>query len=241
MYKNNFNTNKDGHDIELYCVYDCDLSRMYFEKNFIMMQYSGYGEIAKAYYIDHGNVPAQDSIEFSVKGLKKDILGFCKTEIHHYYEDSELNKMTKDELAEIVLEGLANEYGTPSVMDYQEINEYYFKDTQIEIIPDRRIVCVSIRGYSQGDYAEVFYSPDDIKDCWGKEPSESEIQKICERLFYDAPIYARFYIDGEEYHYFDYVEDEYEWEPQIFIEGVAKDSGVSEEELKSFVPKYPGY
>lgn len=244
MYKNNFDKSSTGTDIEVYCAYDWDVACMDFKENFKILQHESYHKTCKAFYTGQELDP--DSITFTIKGTVKEMRRFAKAECY-WLESREVNKLNKAGLIDEINELLARSE-VICVLNYQELNEEFFSPTHyfgkeepesydLELVPDRTLLWVSVSGSSQGEYAEVCYAPDSVYPKY----DESGMKQYFERLFYDAPIYARFDIDGEEYYYHEYVDDTYEWEPEAFAEGVAKDSGIDVETLKGFLPEYPDY
>lgn len=251
MIKNNYNKNDSGPSIEVLAFYDCDESRRLFEENIKILQHSGYHTTCKAFYIDGGNLKDDESIDFSIQGTVKELRRFLKAE-GRGYSDSEIRNFKKAELQESVLDHI--QYNDKiTVLNYEDLQEQHFgggnrfftgkelSPYKIEIQPSKRIEKTAIRGYSQGDYAEVFYCPDDIKEVWGKAPTDSELNDLFTQLFYDAPVYARIEVNGDEYYYHDYADDSYKWDREKFIQGVAKDSGISAEEFESLVPENLDY
>lgn len=230
MRKNNYNTNANGPDIELTCFYDCDRSRWEFEENFKILEYSGYRTFTKAYYIDNGNVPDNDEIEFRLKGTLEQKTEFLKKE---GYSDDDMPQ------PEYMDDYILDTYGERiSLLNYQDFNIQY---DPLYLVPSKQIEWIAIRGYSQGDYAEVVYCPDDLEKVWGNPPKKDDLKKWFTRYFYDAPIFCLFEIDGEEYRYDEFMDDSYDWDPEKFAKIVSEKSGIDLETLKSFLPRYPDY
>lgn len=233
MKKNNFTRPAENEPaIELVCAYDTDQSRWEFEENFKILQHSGYRTTCKAYYIDNGNVPDDDGITFTLGGTDQEIEARLTAE---GYDLEEIKAMIPGEPFDI-LETLYGERIT--ILNYEDFNSVYHP---LKAIPSKTLESVSVTGYSQGDYAEVFYSPEDLEKCWGNKPDQNDLQKMFNRLFYDAPIYCRFEIDGEEYDYAELMPDNYEWDREKFAEIVSEKSGIDQEKLLSFLPEYPDY
>jgi hypothetical protein len=236
MRKNNYNVNSEGPSIELSCSYDCDLSRIYFEENFKIIQHNGYRTHTKAYYIDCGNVPDDDSIIFSVKGEKSAKVKYIADQ--GCFEPSEIETWDDDTIESEIIGYLSER---PSVVNYQNMNENDLDKTGLELSPSKNLIWISVRGYSQGDYAEIAYCPDDLKKAWGNVPKENDLRKEFTRLFYDAPIWACFEINGEEYRYDEYMDDSYEWDREKFASIVSEKSGIDRDVLLDFLPDYPDY
>jgi len=237
MRKNNFDQSSTGVNIEAVCFYDCGMSRMHFEENFAIIQHSGYRTSTVAYYIDNGNVEDHDSITFSIKGTKKEKVNYLAKELT--FTKTEIRTWDKDTLDSEII----GQYGERlTLLNYEDMTSYMFKDWKLEVIPSKKLEHIVSRGYSQGDYAKVFYCPDDLEKAWGNKPKENDIQTIIDHLFWDAPIYASIEINGKEYSYYDMPEySEYEWEREKFLAYVSKESGLPVDQLESFIPENPDY
>lgn len=233
MQKNNFTRAPEGKpDIEFICGYDTDQSRWEFEENFKILQYSSYRKTCKAYYIDNGNVPDSEEITFTLAGTDEQIEAALLSE---GYNRDEYKAMIIGEPLSI----LETAYGESlTILNYQDFNKQY---EPLQVIPSKNLIWVAIRGYSQGDYAEVAYCPEDLEKCWGNAPVESDLKKTFERLFYDAPVYCRFTIDGEEYDYSELMPDNYEWDKEAFAKIVSENSKIDYETILNFLPDHPDY
>lgn len=231
MIKNNFDTSSTGIDIELSCFRDCHLSRMYFEESIEMIQHSSHSKSCIAFYTDNGQIDDSSLTDYKVKGLKADLKRFLAEYFGGYIYKNKL-EMQEEIINDLPVSGNDLKY-------YNSILEPF--NCSIEYVNDIR--SISVTGYSQGDYATVLCDFTALEKLWGTAPKEDDLQKYLNRLFYDAPIYARFDIDGKEYNYNDYVVDDmdYEWDADKFAAGVSKDSGVPVETLKEFLPEYPEY
>lgn len=89
------------------------------------------------------------------------------------------------------------------------------------------------RGYSQGDYAFVIFK-------------KSENLPDFNRLFWDCPVYARFFVDGEEYYLEDYLTDSYSWDREKALNGFKESYKGPEKDyvigwLSDNLPEYPKY
>ncbi len=233
MYKNNFDQSSTGTNIELSCSYDCHLSRLYFEENFKIIQSEGYRTFTKAYYIENGNVPDHDAITFTLGGTETEIEAALTAE---GYSRDEIKAMIPGEPFDI-LETL---YGDKiTLLNYEDFDHVY---APLKAVPSKTIIKINIRGYSQGDYAEVFYCPEDLEKAWGKPPVESELDDLFTRLFYDAPIFCRFTVNDEtDYDYSEYMPDSYKWDKEAFAKIVSEKSGIAYETLLNMLPEYPDY
>lgn len=228
---NNFDKSSTGTDIEVTAFRDCGRGQRDFKDNFVMLQHDGYSTRAIGYYIDNGNLPGPDEITFKVKGSPKNVKKYL---IKEGYAESDLTPTHgQDNRAELL--GILD---NPTLLTYQDLNEYALKDSGLEIVPSKKLEKIETRGYSQGDYAEIWYCPADCKKVWGNEPKPDELETTIHHYYWDQPIYAVITINGTEYNYWDQPEyDEYEWEPEKFAAYVAKESGVPVESIQALLPK----
>jgi hypothetical protein len=229
---NNYDTSKSGLSLECTAFYDTDKSQMDFDENFEVIQHSGYRTPTIAYYVDNGNVKGHDSIEFTVKGDNAAMLKYLQAQGYQAEDFA-----TVDSYSDEIINSL-----TPSLLTYEAINASELDNTGLAFEPSRALNRIHITGYSQGDYAEVLYCPDDLEACWGNAPDEKQLKEIFTHYFYDAPIYASFNVNGEEYTYMDMPEyDEYEWNRDAFIKYVAEQSKQPENIIGQYVPMSPSY
>tara|TARA_R110000851_G_scaffold85210_1_gene185420 strand:- start:2779 stop:3459 length:681 start_codon:yes stop_codon:yes gene_type:complete len=78
---------------------------------------------------------------------------------------------------------------------------------------------ISIRGYSQGDYAEIIFTNELMKEYNfdDKEKFISGMSDYFTNLFYDAPLYGRLEIDGEEIYLDDFQSDRYTYDKDQIV------------------------
>lgn len=225
-----------GTDIECNCMYDTDMSQHEFTENIEIVQHGGYSTTSIGYYIDNGNVAGAGDIEMTVKGTTAAIIAAAKKYTATY---NDLVAASGKELEEVKAE-IVSVLDDVSLINFALDKLPVIED--LEFVPNKNLIVLTTKGYSQGDYARVIYCPEDLEKCWGNYPKQEEIQKMIDHYYWDAPIYARFEINGEEYNYHDMpAYDEYEWERDKFIDYVAKESGIEKETLEQFVPEYPEY
>lgn len=192
--RNNFDQSSTGLNIECTVFYDNDRSRNDFEENFEVLQHSGYRTSSVLYYIDHGNVPGHDEIKFKVKGERA-------TKIKKLVE---LTSFEEDEIKTWDNDTLDTE-----IISYYEVNLIHFAEDKLdlldglEFVPNKNLVVISSRGYSQGDYSTVIYCPDDLEKAWGNKPDENNIQKSVDHYLWDSPIYARITLNDDEFNIWD--------------------------------------
>lgn len=233
MKTNNFNQSSTGVNIESSCFFDTCLSQDTWRENFQSCK----GEKTRFrgdevyYYKDYGNLPNRlESMEYTIKGLKRDLIRYMD-DMAFYTWDRDSSKSELQELVKDIIEqcegGIA----------YWMIDSDLLDDYNLKIVPSHELNKIEIRGYSQGDYAEVLYCP---ADC--NYPNESELKKLFENMFYDAPIYCRVMINDITYYYSDMdgceVKSEYDWNREAWIEYVKNASG---HDISEFVPEYPEY
>ncbi len=232
--KNNFDKSSTGTDIEISCFRDTDLSRMYFEEEIEILQHSGYSTTSVGYFNGQGD--KSDTVKMTLKGTTAAILAAAR---HYTSAYSDIVAASGDELEEVKAEIIGQ---------FEDIDLIHYALDRLpeieglEIVPNKNIIVLTTRGYSQGDYAKVMYCPEDLEKCWGNYPKQESIQEQVNHLYWDAPIYCRFTINGTEYIYDDMPEaDMYDFKREKFIQYVAKESGIKAETLESFVPEYPDY
>ena len=231
--RNNFDKSSTGVDIECICQYDSGRSRWEFEENIQIVQHDGYRTTSIGYYIDNGNVKGHVDIKFTVKGTRERKIEYL----------DEIFSVTKEDIQtwdDATLDSEIMSYVEVTLIDY--VMDRMDSIDGLEFTPNKNLIVLTTRGYSQGDYAKVIYCPDDIEKAWGRYPKQEDIQKMVNHYFWDAPIFAVMTIDGKEYDYQEMPEyDDYEWKRDKFLEYVAKESGIEREKLEKFVPEYPEY
>ena len=235
--RNNYDQSSTGINIEASCFYDTDSASMNFRENFEILQYGNYRKSTVAYYTDYGNVKSADDISFSIKGDKSEKVRFLLDYVT--FEKEEIETWDDD----TIYDEIVGQHGEKiSLLNMDDFNKYMLKDFNLELVPNKNIQKLVTRGYSQGDYAEVYYCPDELAQAWGNDPKENELQKTFGHLFWDAPIYARIEINEEEYIYYDCpAYDEYDFKRDDFLKYVSEKSGVSIEALDAIMPNDPSY
>ena len=225
MRKNNFTRPAEGApSIELNCGIDAHIAQLSFKENMHTLNNPHRGG-STLFYTDGGQIDPE-AITFTVEGTRGAMLEYLAC-----VNSNDLSDLTDEELGqEIILNEGVNllSYATRNL---PEIEGLTFK-------PSTRLDSIACRGYSQGDYAEVFYAPDLLADLWGRELVTKDLDTLFNNLLWDAPVYACFNIDEVEHQYHDMPgADEYEWEREAFAAHVSKLSGVDEAELLAMLPK----
>lgn len=244
--RNNYDTSSTGINIEFTGYYDNFHSVYLFEENFEILQREGYRTHTIAYYTDYGNVEGASAITFSIKGKRKDFVELLLTECDRVYSKADLRRMKKNQLEYAVKEWIDD---TIELINYEDINENQLKDTGLVIIPNKQLAMAKIRGYSQGDYAEVWYCPDDLFKAWGSSPKENSLRETFNHLFWDSPIRATLNIqkpgkapDSLELYYDECPQcDDYDWKREEFLEWASKQSGVDIKLIAEVVPETLDY
>jgi len=228
MKNNNYDMSSTGVSIEVSIGYDTDMSAHDWQENFAEVVPSGYRKSGVYQYIQWGNYETLSEREFkeidSNATLKRDLLQVVLDEDYTFYTKTELRQMSKDELIDLIQDSILDDY------DLEEAMEWASGQNIALIIDNYEII--TTRGYSQGDYAEVIV-PDD-----GNNYSV-EIG----HYFWDAPIYARVTVDGEEYYIDENMECRYEWDKDEAIAIVQKwdISDGAKAQICEMLPEEPSY
>lgn len=237
---NNFDMSSAGVNLELVCYRDNDMAYMDFTDCFLKDEHAltDYRSDDVYHYVDYGNIGTIDPSSLDAYSYTKaDLLSIFSSdeamkEECAYYNDKPFSKCTKAELVDYL------ESELPSDESY----ELYSK----HLSP--RFDVVKIRGYSQGDYAEIVV-PDTYWELIGVEKTEAaiaDLRKHLKNLFYDAPIRCVLAIDGEELYLDEYIEDIYRYDADEVLE-IASD--VIKHDKKAYIiewladnlPEYPDY
>jgi hypothetical protein len=221
---NNFDTSSSGVNLELTCERDNCLAQDQFSENFKRIDTGGSSLLNDRFFnadvyqfIDNGNF----SDGFNLTDLNnydltsktnKNILANIRSEFYGSSEDlrnDSLNlfnkypyQLNKVELLELV---------------ENEFNEDYEKFLVDNFTPLFEII--SIRGYSQGDYAEIAFTHKDIKE-YNFEDREKFLvmmENYFTNLFYDAPIYCKLGIDQDEFDFREFMKNEFEYDKNELI------------------------
>ena len=208
---NNFDTSTQGVNLDLSCFYDVSLSQDTFNECFKRVgnndriwQFVDYGNHTEIDISDH------ESYSFTKGDLKNAIFDYSglsdeylKTEAFEYF-GKYYSVLSKDQLLELLDTKIYTE------TDRVELFQKHFTP-KFEII--------KIHGYSQGDYAEVIFSHDAMKDYVFKDQETMLVtmRKHFTNLFFDAPIFCRLSIDDDEIDFSEYLEDGYDYDKQTIL------------------------
>lgn len=232
---NNFNTNKNGNDIEFSGSFDTFASRDSFDENVEVIQHTSYRKTAICFY--NPMKEFSQVFELKIKILKTDLIKFVYEHIDLHADATWL----KSELMDTAISYLNDE-----LLDYKYDLEDLGRNYDLDISFVNDIQVISTSGYSQGDYALVIVDLTQLNKAWGtKHKDAKELKETIHHLFWDTPVYATVTINGEEYNYFDYALLAYEWEPARFIDLVSKSFGLQSdeisEELTAIIPTTLSY
>lgn len=231
---NNYDQSSTGISVEFTGCYDAWLSRMYFEENFNILRYSSIRESSLSVFTDYGNYnpepeftsdrPIRDII-WQVYNLIYDSYSFDNyrdfIEQLHDYADK-LKDLTIDDIVDYLTDD--DDY---NIFDDIETFENCYLKPNFEII--------GIRGYSQGDYAEVILF-DEVK----KQFREGfDFVKLFGNYFYDTPVSGTLTVNDKEFNVDEYLNDYYEWDKDEFLEMLYKDNELTDaekEQIENVVP-----
>ncbi len=227
---NNFYYSTSGVSLDLSCHFDVSMGQINFEENFTRCTDLGGGSLLNDRFSkvelfiftggdNIGGFDLADKDFYHIKKVtNKQILksiidrfyGVFLEELKAdclYYFSKYPYQMSKYELLELV-ENVYNE-------DYQEFLNNTF---------DKKFEVIAIRGYCQGDYAEIIFTEELIKkyNFEDKEKFLSLMGNHFTNLFYDQPLYCRLEAGGQEYRLDDFQNDQYTWDKAAVLEQASK-------------------
>jgi len=198
---NNFDTSKSGVDIEVECFYSNNLAGLYFDEDFervsnlngASLLHDNYFNVGIYQYVAGGEYDAIEVTDLANytttnKDMKQLLIDlFNKEELNDYFDKS-YRTLNKAELTELVSEMMTRYYDASSIVEFYTTC----------FTPNYDVI--AIRGYSQGDYAEIIV------------PKEASKAEEFAHMFYDAPIICAITIDNKEYYLHEGLSSEYEWD-----------------------------
>ena len=233
---NNFNCNSRGLAIELFVQYDNDQSQQMFDENFTHIKDNIY------WYDTWNSIQSPDSFSdlYEIIEPNKEIsYEILINNFNYDLEELEEDNWEKDRIWEEVIDN----YSFPENLDYfiEMINDYHITHTALYEV-------VYSRGYSQGDYAEIFV-PIELREVYGLADDVDLVDNVKEDIdhfLWDSPLYCRITINDREY-YSETFDGSYEYfNRNIFIKEILaeyKDDGLDmdllKEELEILVPDEP--
>lgn len=213
--RNNYDQSSTGINVELVANYDTDRSQWEWRENFHAYSYSGINSTCRAWYSDYSQLEAPDTVADCIDwqaATADDARGwledrYCTGE---YAESVEaIEQAVADsyggdwlDMARDCINGGyplgwddGLDIGQAIADDFEELGGYFTVKYNV----------AKIRGYCQGDYAEVLYDP----AIWSVD---FDPRDYFHNLFYDCPVYARVDIDGVEYYLDQELNDPYTWD-----------------------------
>ncbi|MFK5893583.1 MAG: hypothetical protein QM504_10215 [Pseudomonadota bacterium] len=216
---NNFNTNSQGLSLDFNGSYDGFLSQHEFDESFnesgdqwVYTDYGNFSKLEKEFKL----VPDVSLKDFLLIAAciqyptlsKYDAYKEFRKESFDNYSWSE---MSFDDIMELLSDSVFY-VETDCVMA-----ELKALDKDI-LVPNYEIV--EVRGYSQGDYAEVIL----FEKIKSEFQDDFNFTNMFSGMFYDSPISGVLTIDDTEIYLDEYVDNRYLWDKDSFIEGLRKGS-----------------
>lgn len=233
-YRNNFTCAPEGEaSIEVSAFYDTNLSRIAFEENFERIDDSD-----SFFFTDYGSLKNEfkPRLEGTKPALRMATLAIVREESSNPSLYAGEIFENRHNLTEWLLNFIQKE-----VYDHLTIEtrrDWAERLAEYGIRLEDSFLHVKIHGYSQRDVAQVIWDSEELTALWGKEPDESELEKMFTHYFFDSPIFAVVTVDGEEYFY---EGDSYEWERDAFAESLEKQTGINKTEFLALLPKELDY
>lgn len=228
---NNFDTNSNGVNIEVSCIYDCHISQMDFNENLESLG----GKDTEWFYNSHKQMDVDSIYDFSYSFTdEKAVREFLDKECHIHFDESDYVTF-QDYLDDIMAEWKACE-GNEQVQEWVD-------DSPITMKRVNDVEIYETRGYSQGDYARVFIDWAQFAELITSELTEetkNAQREYIDHLFWDAPIHGVATINDVEYYY---EFDSYDFKRSEWIESILKDFqdheklDVIKNDLESLIPE----
>lgn len=230
---NNFDKSSTGTDLECVCFFDTGESQYQFDEAFRIVQSSSYSKNTIAYYICGGQVESDLDIKYKVNGLRTKQIEYLAAN-SSTWEEQDIAEWSDDEIQAELLSDL-----NPCVYD---LCEHALVETGLTITMNKNVNKLITRGYSQGDYAEVYYCPDDLETLWGAIVQDKDIKPIVNHLFWDCPIYCKVTVNKREFSYDECpAYDEWEFKRVDYAKWIAEQANLSLTDLLAVIPEQPSY
>lgn len=193
-------------------------------------------------FVEYDSDFARIRFEENIEPIKKDIYFFTESNTLEKPETLkdifDFSKFSDETIKDIYTD--FNVWGNESredMMDY--ISEVKLTDVSEEYLihllreNESAYSLKTTRGYSQGDFAFVLFK-------------KSENLPDFDRLFWDCPVYARFFVNEKEYFLEDYLTDTYLWDREKVLNGFKESYDGPEKEyviqwLSDNLPENPKY
>lgn len=221
-HTNNFTRPAEGKPaLELAVFYNTADARELFEENIQPLQYTRYGhELCLAFYTDWDSVSIPEYVSdiLDLRALPESTVEEIASKFDYFESEAQLREEfpelgeLRDEVSNWHLDDLSDE-------DY----------IWLVGLPTSRYGVKTTRGYSQGDVCNVIYA-------LAHEPSRD----LLDHLFWDAPVYCRVTVDGEDIYL--YGKDNYDYDIDKMVESYyGKDAEYVKSWLRDNLPEYPDY
>ena len=172
---NNVTENGNGSSVEIEFYYDRDMGQHDFDENLKRIDGNRF------FYIDFGNLKP---VELEEMYIVTDKTREAVIEEILDQTDGEIEKLSKKELDKMTNKELKEEFVGWIDYDCDSDDESFFEFDSINF------GMIETRGYSQGDYAEVYFKKED-KEKGIYEPKKEDI----DHLFWDSPLFFSATID----------------------------------------------
>ena len=246
-HTNNFDMSSTGTNIEFYGYYDKDLAENYWQENYKEIK----GTKNTYFFTDYGQLKNQfTNTELTVKSrLGRTGKDFLK-DLQEYAENYTYWRSDDQDTIEELIEFIVNNYEINDLIDYRYNNKNFVEnlDECLQICFKKDPDYIDIRGYSQGDFARVYFDLDAVRKLWGTPETTSDdelkkgLRKQFEQQFFDSPVFACVTINDTDYNYYDCPDaDEYAWKRNEFLQWVTEKSGVEYSLISAIVPKELSY
>lgn len=216
---NNFDKSSTGENIEFSLYYSVDLAQMY--------------------YNDFKDGADGTPVKFYGKDDSYCVIGDVTEK---YYKKSQLTKMKKDELIELIEQYDENGYYQHNGNKTQLVEDLFEMVTWNKFIQNELnqkrwhdLDCTfDVHGYSQGDIVKVLI----IDDAYNYIT-----KKHLTHIFYDCPIEFKFSINGVDYEGYEFLDDEYEYDKNDVMKKINKldISDYAKNWLEENLPSNPEY
>ena len=227
---NNFDQSSSGVNLELACFFDTCIAQMDFNENFERVERVApdgfYGDV---YFFT--NFGSDVFIENDQRNYKIDC--DSKTMIRYMFD------YVGGDMREFLLECEINSKDDVNVL-LGQFESYLYYESEYLAFLDRYFeldfVVYQTRGYSQGDAATILID---------RKTYNENLTQLIDNLVWDAPIYARLFIDGDDF-YLDENVNRYDYDKDVMINDFktsyqGEHKALIVEFLESKLPNYPNY
>lgn len=207
MRTNNFDTNSKGLNIDVNIYLDTTAEM--FNLNITRLKDDTY--FLNAQHFNH------ESLNFTLKASNDSLLSYLKDFTN---VTDEMLSMDNDSLIDEVLEVFPRNIELGNLIEStKELEDY-----NISIVCDKDLRTIETHGYSQGDYAFVYYLAE-IRDVWTNITDENEHNVLSDELecyFWRSEVNGTIEINGSEYYVSDFLNNSFYYDKEQLIENFAK-------------------